>query len=44
MYGEVSRNAKGWFKTGGTTEIADNFVPVDVKLVGFIVFGRMQIR
>jgi hypothetical protein len=30
---------RGWFKTGGTTEITDNFVPVDVKFVGFMIFG-----
>ena len=34
--------AKGWFKTGGTTEITDNFVPVDVMVVGFMIFGRMK--
>jgi hypothetical protein len=26
-----------WFKMGGTTEIADNFVPVDECLVSFFV-------
>jgi hypothetical protein len=27
------------FKMGGTTEITDNFVPVDVWFVGFMFFG-----
>jgi len=31
-----------WFNTGGTTEITGNFVPVDVKFVGFMIFGRMH--
>jgi hypothetical protein len=34
---------KGWFKTGGTTEITGNFVPVDVMVVGFMIFGRMNV-
>jgi len=33
---------EGWFNTGGTTEIAGNFVPVDVTFVGFLILGRMQ--
>jgi hypothetical protein len=30
------------FKMGGTTEITGNFVPVDVKFVGFMFFGGFE--
>jgi hypothetical protein len=33
-----------WFKMGGTTEHADNFVPVDECLVSFFVFQNQECR
>jgi hypothetical protein len=33
----VSNMHQRWFKMGGTTEHADNFVPVDERLVSFFV-------
>src|SRR5438067_8597267 len=40
----VSNFPQCWFKMGGTTEHADNFVPIDERFVSFFVSQKQECR